>query len=177
MACCSRGLEQPCRRYRLEVEDALHMHKLIICMQKVALQAGRMEDPGDVAWRDLERLLQIAGTSTSTQLMRTTDFFVRYGLSRFESVDPWGRYTGKRLWGRILVDCLKAPTGYDLSCCCRMHFLHGTETLARHFVMSHEFGSTLRAQRLAKLGSRQVRQTRHYLPGMQTSRVFSMSNV
>ena len=36
------------------------MHKLILCMQKVALQAGRLEDSGDVAWRDLERLLQIA---------------------------------------------------------------------------------------------------------------------
>ena len=107
MACCSRGLEQLCRRYRLEVEDALHMHKLIICMQKDTLQAGRMEDSGDVAWRDLERLLQIAGASTSTQLSRTTDFFVQYGLLRLESVDPWARYTGKRLWEGYLWIVLK----------------------------------------------------------------------
>ena len=77
------------------------------CMQKVALQAGRLEDSGDVAWRDLERLLQIAGASTSTQLTRTTDFFVQYGLSRLESVDPWVRYTGKRLWEWYLWIVLK----------------------------------------------------------------------
>ena len=83
------------------------MHKLILCMQKVALQAGRMEDPGDVAWRDLERLLQIAGTSTSTQLMRTTDFFVQHGLARSESLDSWARYTGRRLWEGYLWIVLK----------------------------------------------------------------------
>ena len=55
------------------------MHKLILCMQKVALQAGRLEDSGNVAWRDLERLLQIAGASTSIQLMRTTDFVGQHG--------------------------------------------------------------------------------------------------
>ena len=76
-------------------------------MQKFALQAGRMEDSGDVAWRDLEHLLQIAGASTSTQLMRTTDFFVQYGLSHLESADPWARYTGKRLWEGYLRIVLK----------------------------------------------------------------------
>ena len=31
--------------------------------------------------------------------------------------------------GRVLVDCFKAPTGYDLSCCCRMHFCVGQRHL------------------------------------------------
>ena len=83
------------------------MHKLILCMQKVALQAGRLEDSGDVAWRDLERLHQIARTSTSTQLLRTTEFFAQRGLARSESEDSWARDTGRRLWEGYLWIVLK----------------------------------------------------------------------
>ena len=107
MACCSHRLEQLCKRYQREVEDARHMHQLTLCMQKVALQAGRLEDPGDVAWHDLQRLLQIARTSTSTQLRRTTDFFVQRGLARAESEDSWARDTGRRLWEGYLWIVLK----------------------------------------------------------------------
>ena len=107
MACCSRGLDQLCKRYQREVQDVRHMYRLTLCMHKVALQAGRLEDPGDVAWPDLQRLLQLARTSTPAQLMRTKDCFVQRGLARAESEDSWARDIGRRLWEGYLWIVLK----------------------------------------------------------------------
>ena len=107
MACCSREHSQLCKRYQSEIRDVRHMYRLTLCMHKVALQAGKLEDPGNIAWSDLQRVLKLARMSTPAQLMRTTNYFIQCGLERMKSQDSHARDVASRLWEGYLWIVLK----------------------------------------------------------------------
>ena len=98
LACCSKDLSEACRLYRPQIKDYLHMQTLLQCMKKVALQAGRKTDSGNMNWVDLKRLDLLAKASTPCQLRRTRSYFVHFGFSRLGSADPREQYTATRLW-------------------------------------------------------------------------------
>ena len=99
LACCSKGLSATCRLlYGPQIKDFLHMQTLLQCMSKVALQAGRKTDSGNMNWADLKRLHLLSSASKTCQLRRTRSFFVHFGLNRLGSADPRERDKAKCLW-------------------------------------------------------------------------------
>ena len=98
LACCSQGHSEACKFYRPQIKDYLHMQTLLRCMRKVALQAGRKTDSGDISWSDLKRLGLMVKASTACQLRRTRIYFVQVGFSRLGSTDPWEQYKAACLW-------------------------------------------------------------------------------
>ena len=98
LACCSKDLSETCRLYRPQIKDYLHMQTLLQCMEKVALQAGRKTDSGNMKWADLKRLNLLTKASTTCQLRRTRSYFVHCGLNRLGSANPREQSKATRLW-------------------------------------------------------------------------------